>query len=333
MKKLIILTALMATVSILTYADNLENIKFKSEYGTGNLDDSSKRYSQFVNELSGSISLDDEWKGLIFNFDITRRDFLDSNNEPGGNTWDTDFNFMKAYKLGEKDLDFVFGFKYGNSNNLAVTYLDGLVPLKQLNGHGYEAYLGTVIPFTLFGQHGGLTPRVVYYNDEGFYTRDYKNDGTAGWGGDFDIAVGGPIVTGKYGGIVYGLSLNNHWRKATDTKKNELSDGKNSVYLNYIAILTYNSPRFYGFGFDLNVFNQWEKLTGDNQRKNGFYVAPKLLNSHTFDTSIGKLTINPYVSYNVVDEQDRHLNYLNKEFDYAGNKELTGGIEFSLDRR
>ena len=102
--------------------------------------------------------------------------------------------------------------------------------------------------------------------------------------------------------------------------------------MNYIAILTYSSPRYYGFGFDLNVFNQWEKFTGDEERNNGFYVSPKLLYAHTFDTKIGKFTVNPYVSYNVVDEQDRQIKYKNKFLDYDGNKELTGGIQFSLNR-
>ena len=104
------------------------------------------------------------------------------------------------------------------------------------------------------------------------------------------------------------------------------------MYLNYIGILTYSTPRYYGFGFDLNVINQWEKFTGDNQSNNGFYVSPKILYMHTFDTSVGKLTINPYVSYNVVDDQTRDIT-LDKDYDYSGNKELTGGIQFTLDRK
>ena len=331
MKKLIVLTALITAISSFIYGDNLENIKFKTEYGIGHIHDSKQEYSQFANELGGRISLDDLSKELKFNFDVTRRDFLDVNKDYGGYTWDLDFNLMKPFKIGNKDLEFVAGVKYGDSVNLSVVYLDGLIPLKQSDGHGYEFYMGTAIPVSIFGQHGAITPRIVYYNEDGLYTRDYKNRGTEGWGGDFDIAFGGPIVAGKYGEITYGLMLNNHWRDATDTK-GSLSDGKNSVYLNYIGILTYSTPRYYGFGFDLNVINQWEKFTGDNQSNNGFYISPKVLYMHTFDTSVGKLTINPYVSYNVVDDQTRDIT-LDKDYDYSGNKELTGGIQFTLDRK
>ncbi len=331
MKKLTVLTALAAIITTFAPADNLENLNFKSGYGMGNIDDQSLEYSQFMNELSGTLSLDDEMKGLKFNFDIERYDFLDQNDDFGGAAWNTDFNLMKSKEIGNKELDFILGFKYGNSDNLKIGYLDGLVPVKQPDGHGYEAYFGTVIAFTLFGQNGSVTPRIVYYNDSDLYTRDYKDQGTAGWGGDFDIAVGGPIVKGKYGGINYKISLDNHWRKATDTKDTP-SNGENSVYLNYIGVLSYNSPKFYGFGFDLNVFNQWEKFTGDNQRNNGFYVQPKLSYTSTFDTSIGELTINPYISYNVVDDQTRHVNYVDNKYDYEGNNELAGGIEFSLNR-
>ena len=332
MKRLLLLTAIITAISTFTFADDFEDIKFKSEYGKGNMKDSKLEYTHLVNDLSGTLSLDDEMKGLKFNFNVIRHDFLNPSDDFGGAIWDTDFNFMKQYKLGSKDLEFMLGFKYGNADEIGIGYLDGLIPVKLRDGQGYEGYFGTVISFKIFGQHGEITPRVVYYNDKDHYTRDYKDQGTAGWGGDFDIEMGGPIVSGKFGGVSYGISLNNHWRKATDTKDTS-SEGDNSVYLNYIAFLTYKSPRYYGFGLDLNIYNQWEKFTGDNQRNNGFYVAPKVLYTHTFDTSIGKLIVNPYISYNVIDDQTRHLNYLNRKYDYSGNNELAGRIEFSLDRR
>ena len=59
MKKLIILTALISAISVFSYADSLEKIEYKSEYGTGNINNSKREYSQFMNELSGKINLDD----------------------------------------------------------------------------------------------------------------------------------------------------------------------------------------------------------------------------------------------------------------------------------
>ena len=330
MKKLIILTALISAISVFSYADSLEKIEYKSEYGTGNINNSKREYSQFMNELSGKINLDDEWKGLELNFSATIREFLDENKNYGGNALATDFDFTKTHTLGNKDIKFILVMKYANSDDQDVVYLDGLTPLKQINGHGYQAYLGTSIPFTILGQDLKVTPRLVYYNDQGHFTIDYKDQGTAGIGGDFDISLSGPIASGKYGKIKYNLLLNNHWRDATDTKDTQ-SDGEDTVYLNYIAMLTYTSPKYYGFGFDLNIFNQWERFTADSQRNNGFYVAPKVSYTHTFDTSIGKVTVNPYISYNIIDDQTRHVNYLNKKFDYSGNNELTGGIGFSFD--
>jgi hypothetical protein len=328
MKKVLVLTALISSLAI---ADDIKELKYNTGYAGGNLDDSRLQYSQYINELSGKISLDDEWKGLTFNFDATKRNFYDTHGDKGGDTWDTDFNVAKTQMFGNSPIEWTLGFKYGNSDNLKIGYLDGLIPLRQLNGHGHEFYFGPTVVFKIFGQQAAFTQRIVYYNDSDSYTRDYKDPGTEGIGGDFDISVGGPIAEGKFGGLTYGIQLNNHLRKATSAKETT-SDEKNSLYLNYIMLLTYSSPRFYGFGFDLNILDQWEKFTGDKQRNNGFYVSPKLLYSHTFDTGIGKFTVNPYVSYNVVDEQHRQIKYENKFFDYSGNKELTGGIQFSLNR-
>ena len=328
MNKVLILTAILSAFS---FADDIKELKYNTGYAGGNLDNSRLQYSQFINEVSGKVSLDDEWMGLMFNFDVAKRNFYDTNQDAGGDTWDTDFNIMKTQAIGNIDMEWTLGFKYGNSDNMKIGYLDGLIPLKQLNGHGYEFYFGPTIAFKIFGQQASFTPRAVYYNDSDKYTRDYKDQGTEGIGGDFDLAVGGSLAEGRFGGLTYGVQLNNHLRKPTNAKGSG-SDKNNSVYLNYIAILTYSSPRYYGFGFDLNVFNQWEKFTGDEERNNGFYVSPKLLYTHTFDTKIGKFTVNPYVSYNVVDEQDRQIKYKNKFLDYDGNKELTGGIQFSLNR-
>lgn len=331
MKKIIYIL-MLSSLYTFVYADDLKELKFSTGYGAGNMDSSKFQYGQFFNELSGKISMDDEWKGLTFNFDVAKRFFYDTDGDSAGDAWAADFYLSKQYKLGNKESELALGFKYGNSDNIKIGYFDGLIPLKQLNGHGYEFYLGSTTGFSFWGnQQFSITPRILYYNDHDQYTFDYKDTGTEGIGGDFDLAVGGPIVSGKFGGLTYGVQLNNHFRKPTNAK-NTTSDKDNSVYLNYIAMLTYNSPRYYGFGFDLNVINQWEKMTGDHQQNNGFYVAPKLLYSHTFDTNIGKFTVNPYVSYNVVDEQNRKINYKNKLLDYSGNNELTGGIEFKLMR-
>jgi hypothetical protein len=323
---------ILAAISLFAAADDLKELKFGTGYGSGNMDNSKFHYQQFFNELSGKVSMDNEWNGLMFNFDVTKRNFYNTHGDDAGDSWATDFYLSRGYKLGDKDSEAILGFKYGNSDNIKIGYFDGLIPLKQLNGHGYEFYLGSMTGFNFWGnQQLSITPRVVYYNDHGRYTFDYKDTGTEGIGGDFDIAAGGPLLESEYGNITYGVQLNNHLRKPTNAK-NTGSDKANSVYLNYIAILTYSSPRYYGFGLDLNIINQWERFTGDHQQNNGFYVAPKLLYSHTFDTSVGKFTVNPYVSYNVVDEQNRKINFKDKYLDYDGNSELTGGIEFSLAR-
>ena len=323
---------ILAALSSFLYADDFKELKFGTGYGSGNMDNSRLRYGQFFNELSGKVSMDDEWKGLMFNFDVAKRYFYNTDGDAAGDAWAADFNLSKDYKLGGKDSELILGFKYGNSNDITIGYFDGLIPLKQINGHGYEFYLGSTTGFSFWGdQEFSITPRVVYYNDNDNYTLDYKDTGTEGIGGDLDFALGGPIVKSKYGDVTYGIQLNNHFRKPTNPKDTG-SDKESSVYLNYIGILTYSTPRYYGFGFDLSLINQWEKFTGDHQQNDGFYVAPKLLYSHTFDTSIGKFTVNPYVSYNVVDEQNRKINFKNKDLDYSGNQELTGGIEFSLAR-
>ena len=332
MKKIISAICLMGAISAMAVADSFKELDYNTSYGIGNFDTHDKQYSQWLNEITGKMSFDDEWKGLAFNFHVARRDFYNTDDKWSGNTWDTDFNIVKQQELSKMNLNWTLGFKYADSNELDVAYFDGLIPIKQPDGHGYEFYFGPEFDFKLFGQTTSLTPRVVYYNEYGQFTRDYKDMGTEGIGGDLDFAIGGLIAEGKYGEFTYGLQLNNHFRKPTEAKDSG-SDEKNSVYLNYIALLTYSSPRFSGFGFDLNVVNQWEKFTGDGQRNNGLYVSPKISYAHTFDiTNIGKLTVSPYASYNIVDKQNREIKVQNREFRYTGNGEATGGIEFSLER-
>ena len=126
---------ILAALSSFLYADDFKELKFGTGYGSGNMDNSRLRYGQFFNELSGKVSMDDEWKGLMFNFDVAKRYFYNTDGDAAGDAWAADSNLSKDYKLGGKDSELILGFKYGNSNDITIGYFDGLIPLKQINGH------------------------------------------------------------------------------------------------------------------------------------------------------------------------------------------------------
>ena len=51
MKRLLLLTAIITAISTFTFADDFEDIKFKSEYGKGNMKDSKLEYTHLVKRL------------------------------------------------------------------------------------------------------------------------------------------------------------------------------------------------------------------------------------------------------------------------------------------
>ena len=334
MKKLFGLLALMTVISGVSVADDFTNLNLDSHWrglhgGFGNRTHMTGQ--EMRNEFTGKLTLDDEWQGLSFNFDFLKKDYYSRSGNHTGNGWDNDVYFSKDFSKGPFVGDMKLGWKYEG-------YTD--------EGHGNEFYFGPTVGFKLLGQEGTFSAQLVYYNDVAItkgplglapqldkaYGRHYKDAGTEGIGGNFDFNFNGTIIEGKYGAVSYNLDLKNHLRDATNTKDTG-SNGKNTVYLDYDGIVSYDSPRFYGFGVGLDIENEYENQTGNAWYKNELYVSPKASFKHTFETSIGNIGFMPYVKWDAIDRvymNDAKVGE-NKQSGY-GDTKLRAGLNLSLDR-
>lgn len=330
MKKLFGLLALMTVISGVSVADDFTNLNLDSHWRAlhGGLRNRTHMTGQEMrNELSGKLTMDDEWQGLSFNFDFLKKDFYNSKGSHQGNGWDNDVYFSKDFSKGPFVGDVKLGWKYEG-------YTD--------QGHGNELYFGPTVGFKLLGQEGTFSAQFVYYNDvnsqknlgltgieEKVYARHYKDAGTEGIGGNFDFNFNGTILEGRYGTVSYNLDLKNHLRDATNTK-DTASDGRNTVYLDYDGVISYDSPRFYGFGIGLDIENEYEMQTGNGWYVNGFYVSPKASFKHTFDTSIGKIGVMPYVKWDAIDQQRGEYAESDDTYSGYGDTKLRAGLNISL---
>ena len=341
MKKLFGLLAFMTVISGVAVADEFTNLNFDSHWRgihAGSKNRTRLDVNEWRNEFSGTLTLDDEWQGLSFNFDFLRKDYYDVDSKYLAGGWDNDVYLSKDFSHGAFVGDFKLGWKYEGYNS-SDRIVKGTGKRVKETGHGNEFYFGPTVGFKLFGQQGTFSPQFVYYNDVngskgGFnqddsYGRHYKDPGTEGIGGNFDFNFNGTIAEGRFGTVSYNLDLKNHLRDATDTKGTG-SDGKNSVYMDYDGVISYDSPRFYGFGAGLDIENEYEMQTANGNYNNGFYLSPKASFKHTFDTSIGKIGVMPYVKWDAIDQQKGQ----SSDVDYSGygDTKLRAGLKLSLDR-
>ncbi|ACZ07518.1 Uncharacterised protein [Sebaldella termitidis] len=338
MKKLFGLLALMTVISGVSVADDFTNLSIDSHWRSlhsGRTTNEAMRNrthmtgQEMRNEFTGKLTLDDEWQGLSFNFDFLKKDFYNSKGKHQGNGWDNDVYFSKDFSKGPFVGDMKLGWKYEG-------YTD--------SGHGNEFYFGPTVGFKLLGQEGTFSAQFVYYNDvnsqkdfgpsiveEKVYNRHYKDTGTEGIGGNFDFNFNGTILEGRFGTVSYNLDLKNHLRDATNTKTTT-SDGRNTVYLDYDGVISYDSPRFYGFGVGLDIENEYEMQTGNGWYNNGFYLSPKASFKHTFDTSLGKIGVMPYVKWDAIDQQRGEFAESDDTYSGYGDTKLRAGLNISLDR-
>ena len=333
MKKLFGLLAFMTVISGVAVADEFTSLNFDSHWRgihSGANNRTHLTANEWRNESSGTLALDDEWQGRSFNFDFLKKDYFDANSKHFKDGWDNDVYLSKDFSHGAFVGDFKLGWKYEGYTN---------------SGHGNEFYMGPTVGFKLFGQQGTFSPQFVYYNDtngtkgllgataiqEKTYSRHYKDPGTEGSGGNFDFNFNGTIAEGRFGTVSYNLDLKNHLRDATNTKGTG-SDGHNTVYMDYDGVISYDSPRYYGFGVGLDIENEYERQTAVGWYNNGLYVSPKASFKHTFDTSIGKVGVMPYVKWDAIDRQ--YGNERNSDDSYAnyGDTKLRAGLKLSLDR-
>lgn len=333
MKKLYAVLGLLMSISAVANAeqDILKSLSIQSELrvryvdqtgtdrnkvGNGGFSSQNKQRSRWRNTITGRISLLDEGNTEL-NFRALRNGTTTYRvNENGENfrknadseAWETEIFLTKDTKIGEKDVTWKLGWENktnrfrqikdsnGNwKNNLSGKY--------HTTGYSNEFYFGPSTTFDIFGSKIATDLELVYFNIKGVKTGDYYLNGSDlqgnsgdGWGLNLNLSTKKDVLKGKYGTLGYNVSLVNKFR-SIDKVKLDGEKSKSNVYLDYVGGLFYNTPSYKGIYGQISVDNEWEKYTATMGYENTFSVLTTLGYRKSFDSKIGKITINPTIKY------------------------------------
>ncbi|BBM35727.1 hypothetical protein [Pseudoleptotrichia goodfellowii] len=335
MKKIVSLLALTLAISGVAYSeqDVIKSIKVTSEVrqgwqdkdgdkanGIGNagFKKNNRARTRWRNAVSGNINLVDEWgleaSFLIRNDQDTNRNKFDSSSRNITNLgiynkregWYTNLELSKSLKLGALDTNTIFGWTHEASRQRIdpLTGKESLTGQKQTKGILNEIYFGPKFDVKLFGQNISTTVQGVYFNIKGNKSGDYHWSGSDfvngradGWGLNLDLSTSGNIFEGGFGKVGYNVDLTHHFRDAKGKVAATGEDAKSNVYIDYYTAVHYTTPSFAGFYGKITVDNEWEKYTAVNGWNNYFSIWTDLGYKASFDTSVGTISVNPFVRY------------------------------------
>lgn len=297
----------------------------------------------FGQELTGTVVLKDEL-GLEADFGLTHtytrdREGLEKLNS-SERVWDPKLTIRKGFKFGDVE------------GNFKTSYIGSTTRAKKETTSITSTYvLGAEAKTKVFNQEVSLNTGAVYFNGNHGSTENYtlsrhaklidsRNDG---WGADVKLGLEGTIAEGRnWGKVAYDVAFDNKFRqlrghvlKTENNKTTEQKPGSN-VKLTYTQNLKYTSPRVLGgFAGEVKLSNEWEKNTIRHGWKNSFDVTVKADYKAGIQTSIGAVTINPYVSYiplnreTVKDENGLEKNVNNRLT--TEKNTLRAGLNLTLD--
>ena len=323
MKKLLGLLALTLAVSGIASADQdvVKNIKATSELrqgwrdkdgdnanGIGNagFKKNNKTRLRWRNVVSGELNLNDEW-GLDAKFKVQNdKDRFYNYNANGENTssaarkgaWETNLEFGKSLNIGSLETRTVLGWTHkSNYEGTKSTH-------KDTTGHSNEIYFGPTFGVNVLGQNISTTLQAVYFTANGGKNGGYAHDGgafergkTEGWGLNANFNTDGKIYEGNAGTLGYYVDLGHKFRAPKGKLESTGKKAGSNVYLDYVTGVTYTTPSLAGFYGQLNVENEWEKDTMKDGYTNNFSVWTNAGYKASFDTSVGEISVNPFVKY------------------------------------
>ncbi|MCP1226408.1 hypothetical protein [Sebaldella sp. S0638] len=272
--------------------------------------------NEWRNELEGLLELNNLSNELKFYFDVTKKDYFSPESKKTKDSVDSDIYLGKGIFPYNFNLEMRLGWKYESLSKV---------------GHGNEIYFGVTkeMYFPQKNQILSISFEGVYYNDIHNYLRNYKSSGTEGIGLNFDWNLDGLLYTGEYGTIVYSLEIQNHYRKPTNLKETK-SDGKNTVYLDYYGIISYQTPSLSGFKLGIDLENEYVKETGNSIYENNFNITPTLIFSCKLPFYDKNMEIQPYVKWDMID-QKRGKDSQGNSYSGFGNTELRSGIKITIN--
>ena len=365
MKKILGILALMLAVSGIASAeqDVLKDIKFSTEVrqgwqdrkgqkanGIGNagFKKDNRARTRWRNTVSGELSLVDEW-GLGASFKVmndqdTNRNKFKNNKITHLGTynkrenWYTTLELTKGLKIGALDTKMTFGW-YNETyrRRLDKDGNESLTGQKKSEGIWSDIYFGPSFDFKLLGHDISTTLQLVYFNIKGSASGDYHLSGSdfvrgkaEGWGVNADFTTGKDIYNGNLGKVAYSIDMIHHFRDASGKINTTGKDAKSNVYVDYVLGLSYTTPSFAGFYGKVSVSNEWEKYTAVTGYNNYFSVWTDLGYKTSFDTNIGKITINPFVRYRPIHRESEYNKHNENKRKTIEINEFRAGLSVSL---
>ena len=366
MKKILGLLALMLAVSGIASADQdvLKDIKFSTEVrqswqdkdgkdankiGNEGFKKNNRARTRIRNSISGNLALNDEW-GLnaYFNF---KNDNDKLQNKFSGNSithngtygkrdnWYTTLELSKSVKLGSFEVTPTLGW-YNETNRKKLNSAGKDDPINgsmKTTGIANNIYFGPSFDFKVFGQNVSTTLQAVYTDIKKGGSGDYHLSGSdfergraEGWGFNAHFSHDKAIYDGAAGKFAYSISLEHYFRDLKGKLKETGKDAKSNVYMYYYTGLSYTTPTFKGFYGKISLNNEWEKNTAVTGYNNTFSVMTNLGYKTSFDIPVGKVTINPYISYKPLERASEYNKHEENKRKTTEVNELKAGLSVSL---
>lgn len=271
-------------------AKNLGNEGFKQENRT---------LTRFDKKVFGKVMLSDE-NGIEADFYVTHRN---DTSRDGRKRTDKAIKTMqgltlsKSTKLGMLDTTWALSYegdhsrKYNAMTNARTDEVESHNTFKF--GPAFTVY-GVDVDTKLGYSHvKGTDELVARFADDAKMNRGYDF-----WTVDLNLVKTGAIAKTGAGDVTYKFEFNNTLQNANyDVAK---GDSVSELKLDYIQELKYTTPMYAGFKSSIALNNEWEKNTNVTGWKNTFKIPVAVSYMKSFDTMAGKVTVNPYVSYDVL---------------------------------
>ena len=273
-KSLVISTLLFAISSLASYADSIQSVTHEIRYERSHANGNAHSGGQIEWTLAkGSIDLSDPGQpGLIFDFDIDRDIYLNSDDDFTDHGWDTQFKLSKAYDWGKfKFIGLEYDQKRTTKNVVTEDYNYTTGPIWKLYGGYLETFLA--------------------------YDRNSMTDADR-WGIDVDFEKTWFKKSGDWGTVSLWNNTELHYRFESENKTYRYADDNLDIY-NETSLL-YRTPNYGPFYGSVEAYGELSKNTEDDTRLSTTYKLMPLVGAQW---KVNHFSFNPYVSYEVFDRK------------------------------
>ena len=291
-KSLVISTLLFAISSLASYADSVQSVTHEIRYERYHTNGDAHSGGQIEWTLAkGSIDLSDPGQpGLIFDFDVDRDIYLNSDNDFTDHGWDTQFKLSKSYDWGKfKFIGLEYDQKKTTKNVVSEDYNYTMGPIWKLYGGNLETFLA--------------------------YDRNSMTDADR-WGFDVDYDKTWLKKSGKWGSVSLWNNTELHYRFESKNKTYGYKENNLDFY-NETSLL-YRTPNYGPFYGSVEAYGEMFTNTKDTVNRLG--TTYKLMPLVGAQWKVNHFTFNPYVSYEVFDRKTTFYKDQQNKYDRADNR-------------